>query len=456
MNNRKREKKLILLEEAVRFFGYSKHKILYLETSGDIKIYKDKSVVFVDFHSLNDYANKHNEPHKMKTAMEDSDKKKLFATFHDIIPPVRKDVQLIRKNVTRKVKNTQKKISLWTRATLLLLRTSKYGLVILAFMVIFTGGLFSSAFPAETELIEIYPTIYEGSWHNADNSFARDLSGDADLLDFGSENSATINKEKIEMDRVDVDFSDFSVDESFPVQSVNEQVDSGNDGESVYEDQDLDFIEKQNIGDALRIISEEAGSDTENGELEKKEVIMEENSALESDVGESESTELKNEEVSFFSQTKKLFSVLNARAEDGIEDKKNITTDHEENFEDTVGIIIPDLEGNLPFKKYNELDESRVERQVKIFTKQKSVVYSGFNFPARQDEISKVELGISLASYGDLDQKDEMIIEWSINGEDWNTAYELLQNKNYSNKDNEGYFFANIFSPGGYSASEDG
>ncbi len=115
-----------------------------------------------------------------------------------------------------------------------------------------------------------------------------------------------------------------------------------------------------------------------------------------------------------------------------------------EKFEDYSGMIsIPDVDGNL-FSETQDQDKTIEEPQT-IFTKELNAIYSGFPVPEKNGELQKLRAGFSFASFGEKDEDDEIIISWSLDEQNWNTVSEFVLNKNYSNKKNGGYFYADVF-----------
>ncbi|MCK4592566.1 hypothetical protein KAT63_03980 [Candidatus Parcubacteria bacterium] len=125
------------------------------------------------------------------------------------------------------------------------------------------------------------------------------------------------------------------------------------------------------------------------------------------------------------------------------QDKKKNGEDKEEKFEDYAGmIIIPDVDGNLLFETEEDKKEEKAQT---IFTKELNAVYSDFSILEEKGELKKIKIGFSFASLEKENENDEIIVSWSLNGEDWNSASEFVLDKNYSNKDNGGYFYTDIF-----------
>ena len=218
--NNRNHKKLIPLKEASRFFGYSKDSILYLAKKGDIKIVKKDLSFFIDFDSLNEYRKNHDEYFKREISKDWRKKKKTKRLVHDIIHPVRKDIIKVRESIVKKVKFTQKKVSVWTKVFYLFLKTSKYGSAIFFFGIVLFGGILSWAISPKIEIVEIYPTVYEGDWNNMDRALERNMSEDSDLDSFRLGGSATINIFEIESEKENIE-----VENQEPESSAQEIVD---------------------------------------------------------------------------------------------------------------------------------------------------------------------------------------------------------------------------------------
>ncbi len=143
---------------------------------------------------------------------------------------------------------------------------------------------------------------------------------------------------------------------------------------------------------------------------------------------------------------------LNKETENVDENNQDKEVDEEENFEDFSGMIsIPDIDGNL----FSETEEDKEEEEVQtIFTEELSVIYSSFSIPEEKGELEKISVGFSFGSIGEENEDDEIIVLWSLDGQGWNTASEFVLNKNYSNKKNGGYFYADVFDLSNSSESE--
>lgn len=124
----------------------------------------------------------------------------------------------------------------------------------------------------------------------------------------------------------------------------------------------------------------------------------------------------------------------------------------EEKFEDYSGIIVPNVDGEFPNNA--ELEQAGSTQSMKptesaeettIFTNKKTAVFSGFKLAEETGELKKARIGFSFASEFLPDTNDEVIIDWSLDGESWNEATVIKQNKTVSNKENGGYFYAVIF-----------
>ncbi len=143
---------------------------------------------------------------------------------------------------------------------------------------------------------------------------------------------------------------------------------------------------------------------------------------------------------------------LNKETENVDENNQDKEVDEEEKFEDFSGMImVPDVDGNPLFE--TEEDKKKEEIQT-IFTKELNAVYSDFSVSEEKGELEKISVGFSFGSIGEENEDDEIIVSWSLDGQDWRTALEFVLNKNYSNKKNGGYFYADVFDLSNSSESE--
>ena len=230
--------------------------------------------------------------------MKQKKQKKQSKIIHDIIPPtIEKGLVVVEK--------IEKKISVWTKAFYLFLRTSKYGFALLVFGIALLGGTFIMGFSSKTETTEIYPTQYEGNWQGVKNGLERDLSDKADISEFNFNNSSGIagferNKEESSDDNVVLPGETVQVRDTEPT--------VGNEIDSSVQEGSMQSMEP--AGDAEEEIQvEDAGSikeDIEPAEVESVEELQE---------SSTQSME-PAEELSFFEKTKNIFSVPEAKAEE--------------------------------------------------------------------------------------------------------------------------------------------
>jgi hypothetical protein len=114
----------------------------------------------------------------------------------------------------------------------------------------------------------------------------------------------------------------------------------------------------------------------------------------------------------------------------------------EEEFEDEEPeIILPTVDGEILEEGKEKVEEKIEDEEVTIFLNQSSVTYSGFVLPERRGALKEAGVGLSFASQGREGEDDELLIDWSLNGENWNNIVTLQQNQGYSNAQNSGYFY---------------
>ncbi len=115
-----------------------------------------------------------------------------------------------------------------------------------------------------------------------------------------------------------------------------------------------------------------------------------------------------------------------------------------DSFENDSGIIIlPDVDGNFPSDLLQNAKQ-QIEDQT-VFTEQSKAVFSGFSLPEEKGEIRKIRIGFSFASEGKENEDDEILVDWLLGDENWNNVFTFKKDKTYSNKQNGGYFYADIF-----------
>jgi len=408
MENNRRKKKLISLEDASRIFGYSKDNILYLAKKGEIKILSKGSSRFVDFELLSEYRKNKDKDFKNKVSRDWRKKRTVKGFVHDIIPPIQKDIVDIKKNITEKTKLVERKVSILTKALYLFLRTSKYGLAILILGVALLGGTLIMGFSPKTEVTEIYPARYEGDWQNMKNGSVRNLSDKAGISEFSSNNSTGV---------VEFEEEGVQVRDAEPVE-IDSQEGSTQSMEPTGEPtEEISFFEKTK---GLFFVFEARAEDTEEGVQ----------------VGDTEPTEdIDSQEGSTQS--------MEPTEKQSMEPIEPEEEEEEEKFEDFSGIIItvPDVDGNFLSETQ---DETKEETQT-IFTEELSVVYSGFSALSEKGELKKIKVGFSFSSLESENEDDEVIVSWSLDGQDWDSVSEFVLDKAYSNKDNNGYFYADVF-----------
>ncbi len=243
----------------------------------------------------------------------------------------------------------------------------------------------------------------------------------------------------------------FSIPEARAEEIVSDEVFAQNEDVAVEEaqdDQDLD--EKQDLeqgekgSDGKEVIEDDRNKNSEG----KEEMVQ---------VGDTELTD-ENEETQDSGQRPEPTKGEPTRGEEDKGDNVNnedsdkeatdadadeSDEDKEEKFEDYSGIIIiPDIDGNLFFEAE---EDKKKEKAQTIFTEELSAVYSGFSVSEKSGELRKVRIGFSFGSLKEENEDDEIIISWSLDGQDWNTVSEFVLNENYSNKSNGGYFYADVF-----------
>jgi len=142
---------------------------------------------------------------------------------------------------------------------------------------------------------------------------------------------------------------------------------------------------------------------------------------------------------------------------------EEIPVEEEMSPEETLSpeeIILPTVDGELPEEtgaedkslQEPEGKEEFEEEVVTVFLNQSSITYSGFVLPKEMDSASSPQEGIlkgarvgfSFASQGQEGEDDEVLVDWSLDGENWDNLVVLQQNQEYSNVLNGEYFYFNL------------
>ena len=424
---------------------------------------------------------------RISTEMKEKKESKII---YDIIPPAIKKGLFV-------VEKMEKKVSIWAKALCLFLKTSKYGFAILVLGVALLGGTLIIGFSPKIETTEIYPAEYKGNWQKKENGLERDLSNMADISEFNFDNSTGIAGFEEESSDNDIALPNGETEEEVQIRDTEPTVIDTEpilgDTEPIEEDVESTEEDTEPVEELVEVEPEEP----QEGSTQSMEPTE-----------PTEPAEEPNEEFSFFEKTKQIFSVLEAKAEEVVhlgdteptvvgiestnEDTEPISEDvdsidedvelteniesaddfesqegstqsmepteetneddqdedkdeenSEEKFEDYSGIIIiPDVDGNL-FSENKENKEN--EESQAIFTKELEAIYSDFSVLKSNGELKKIRIGFSFASSGEKNEDDEIIVSWSLNDQNWDTALELVLDKDHSNKNNGGYFYADVF-----------
>ncbi|MCK4892216.1 MAG: hypothetical protein KAS78_06130, partial [Candidatus Pacebacteria bacterium] len=406
-----------------------------------------------------------------------NDKQKRLKIIHDIIPP----------HLMRDVIFVEKKVSKIVKASYFFLKTSKYGSIILVLGIALLGGTFIMGFSPKTEITEIYPTQYEGDWRNMEKALDRNILEKADILEFSSDNSTSVIKIEKEIDISEIEkeilpgqssLEENKQDAFFPPET-KENIDQTEDNSTTSnlplpEDEQLEDLQKDIPAEQAESIQSVEPADEENIEpaeeisflkktrnlfsaLEASAENIEEEILIENDepIAEEETVQIEDAALTEkeIIEKQNLFHIPEEEEEDKFEEEQSIIDfqdnfaqsaepiEDKEKFEDYGGTILPDVDGNLLFETQEKIEE---ETQT-VFTKELNAVYYGFPVPQEKGELKKLKAGFSFANLEKKNEDDIVIVLWSLDNENWNTLLELELNKNYSNKDNGGYFYADIF-----------
>lgn len=415
--------------------------------------------------------------------MKSNKQKGKLKIIYDIIPPhLLKDIVLAEKKVSKMVK-----------VAYLFLKTSKYGSIFLILSVAIFGGVVILGFSPKIETAEIYPARHEGNWENMEMGLTRELSDKANILEFSPNNSAGVVKFEEEVIEAKPDIF------LLPEEEDMDQLEPAEDTEDTEEEAvHIEDVEPAKENPEEKIIKKEIEEPVISDDTEEAVPVLEpqEDANLQEEQSSIPSfSENPDEGVSFLERTKNLFFALKASAEESVsdenpeelssdtvpisnepmeltEDTKEETvrventeptaetkfpigdlvsetlkpeSDEEERFEDYSGIILPDVDGNL-FSKAR--DEITADTQT-VFTEELTAVYSDFSVPKKKGELRKIKIGFSFASLEKENEDDEIIVSWSLDDKNWNSASEFVLDKTYSNKDNNGYFYVDIFDAAG-------
>jgi hypothetical protein len=371
--------------------------------------------------------------------------KKKLKIVYDIIPPrLAKDIILV-----------EKKVSKIAKASYLFLKTSKYGSIVFVLGIAILGGTLIMGFSPKTETMEIYPAQYKGDWQNMEKALDRKFSDKADISEFNSSNSANvvnfkeeINKSEIESEEAqDENISEEEIIEEIKTEEPTDEISFFKKTKSLFSA--FEAKAEESAGDESRVESAEVAGDiipTEDLPIADDDEIVESDPVISND-SDIENLEeeiiIKDAEAGIIDEKNK-----DNNADDGSEILDEENKSEEEKFEDYSGIILPNIDGD----SFSEIQDKAAEKNPTIFTKELSAIYSGFSIPQGKGELQKIKIGFSFASMGKENEDDEIIVFWSLNGESWNSASEFVLNKTYSNKDNGGYFYADIFNSSDYSS----
>jgi len=384
---------------------------------------------------------------------------------------------------------TSKEPEIWWNPLSLLTKKYFNFLQTISFSFLLLIGLFAFtvvALSPKEQTTEIFPSVAEGEWNNLENALSRELTKEAPLSEFSLANSSSLN-----------------IQGFLPQQELQETVTEPVDGVQPIESSPAEPSEESATSTTSpSTFDADSGGNTSSGQVQESPFDNAQGKPVEEPIEETPSTPTSVEEIQpspeveptsqnlrqklfslFFSETTAQTEEQNVSPvtdesvdgvtetaspqEDGlqgvtenIQDEQETATSSEQQplFEEPIDAVSSPSEDGIEFIDIDvpsidvedpsdtNQDESTEEPSLTLFTSQQSVTYSGFTPPEGVGDLQRAVIGISLAFEGQEDNRDELLIDWSQDGQDWSNLVVLNQDTPYSNSINKDYLY--IYLPG--------
>ena len=467
--SRYREEEYISLKEAAQVSGYAPDYIGYLIRTRKIQG-KKMSSEFGDYWVVSG-----EELARYQTERDGKEHKQKAPTGLTLPAPVQE---------TRSVSPFKQSPGIWQNPLTLLTKKSFNFLQTLSFSLLLLVGLTAFtvvALSPNEQTIEIFPTVSKGEWNNPDQALQRELDNEASLAEFSLANSSSLDVQGLLPQPEPQGTATSSADGTEAAIPSLGEIESGEEEDTTEDDSSngVEFVEPSES--VAETIHEESATSTPE-ELPTPEPFEEPSSTptstpeVQPSPEEPTSQNLRQRLFSlFFSETGAQTESFNEASQSEELDLTETTSPQEdgvqelflddETTQDTATSSERELSSDFPEEEINTFtspsedgvefididipsidEDSSQEPSFTLFTSKQSVVYSGFTVPEGAGVLQRTAIGISLAFEGHEDNQDELLIDWSQDGEDWSNLVVLSQDTPYSNSINKDYLY--IYLPG--------